>query len=64
MTGPCQHLSSFLLYATVEGKGSIEIEVCANPECAHIVAMCEHIKCTWNDNGSVLTCDLCGVDAT
>ncbi len=43
---------------------SLLVYICDNPKCAKIVAKCEHVDCTWNDELTVLTCTFCGIDAT
>lgn len=56
-----------VVYATAEPPacGSVELEVCSDPRCARVVAArCEHQVCEWNAELTVLTCQLCGVDAT
>jgi hypothetical protein len=44
--------------------GPLQVEICADPTCAKIFAMCEHSKNTWNAEGTTLTCDFCGRDVT
>lgn len=44
--------------------GHLYLEVCCDPKCAHIKTTCQHSKCTWNKAGTVLLCDVCGVDGT
>ena len=42
--------------------GALEISYCT--DCRYVEAFCAHTKCTWNTEETVLTCDVCGVDAT
>lgn len=42
--------------------GSIILLIC--PVCHHITTHCLHVNNTWNEEGSQLTCDLCGIDGT
>ncbi len=53
--------SGTIRYASSE-LGTVELEIC--DECFCVTALCEHEKNSWNDDGTVLTCDLCGVDGT
>lgn len=48
---------------TVMGAiGSIHLEQCES--CLHMTIVCLHSRNSWNLSGTVLTCDLCGVDGT
>lgn len=42
----------------------VMLEICDNPQCAKMFAYCEHVNNTWNEQGDMLTCDLCGMDVT
>lgn len=78
------HPSSLIKY-----EGPLMIQICLDPKCAKVRAICEHqimvydedtteeekelvytpkrrtkSICTWNDDGTVLTCQYCGVDGT
>lgn len=60
----------------VKQEGPLWIEICLDPECAAIMTKCEHqlpvtkedgyVKAinTWNDDGTILTCQYCGADVT
>lgn len=44
-------------------NGSVELEIC--DFCGYIArTTCDHIKNSWNEEGTRLTCDLCGADGT
>lgn len=43
--------------------GSVMIEEC-DAGCGQVAVHCEHQRNTWNADGTVLTCDLCGTDGT
>lgn len=44
-------------------KGSVQVEFCS--ECGYVVScICEHEMNTWNEEGTKLTCNLCGADGT
>lgn len=46
-----------------ERPGTIQIEIC--DVCHFIVTtICEHNTCSWNTEGTVLTCNLCKADCT
>lgn len=42
--------------------GAVQVEACT--KCDHVEVQCEHKKNTWNADGTVLTCMLCGADVT
>lgn len=42
--------------------GSVMLEICE--ECHYMTAACEHEENSWNGDGTILTCDLCGVNGT
>lgn len=42
--------------------GTVMIEAC--DQCPLCYVSCTHEHCTWNDAGTVLSCNLCGTDAT
>jgi hypothetical protein len=42
--------------------GGIQIEQCSI--CPYMFVMCEHKYNNWNEEGTQLTCDLCGEDGT
>lgn len=47
----------------VEGESySIMLLICET--CHRIEAHCQHVKNSWNADGSKLTCDFCGIDGT
>lgn len=63
----------------VKQEGPLWIEICLDPTCAKVaVCKCEHqifvegedklaptkSICTWNEDGTILTCQYCGVDGT
>lgn len=64
----------------VKYEGPVMMEICLDPQCAKIVVtMCEHQITdknaenplaptrsinTWNNDGTVLTCQYCGKDVT
>lgn len=55
------HWSASIVY--VESTlGVIQVEQCS--ECPLMFVRCDHKHNTWNEEGTVLTCDLCGVDGT
>lgn len=41
---------------------NVELSVCQT--CHFIEAHCLHVKNSWNAEGTVLTCDFCGIDGT
>lgn len=41
-----------------------DIEVWRCDTCFHLEAYCMHVKNSWNEDGTELTCDFCGVDGT
>ena len=41
---------------------NVTLEICQT--CHFIEAHCNHIKSTWNVEGTILTCDFCGIDGT
>jgi len=43
-------------------EGVVVLLVCNT--CHFIEAYCNHSKCTWNTDGTILTCDFCGIDGT
>lgn len=43
---------------------SDDIEVWKCDTCFHLEAYCTHRKNSWDDDGTTLTCDFCGVDGT
>lgn len=44
-------------------NGTIDIMVC--DDCHHIIAVeCIHNRNTWNDEGTILSCNMCGADVT
>jgi hypothetical protein len=46
-----------------DGEGHVEIEFCS--VCGeHIYTRCAHANNSWNDEGTVLKCNLCGKDVT
>ncbi len=55
----CGYGSATIQYVSNE-LGTVMLEIC--DECFHVAAFCEHEKNSWNDDGTVLICDLCGVD--
>ena len=65
----------------VKYAGPLEILICLDRKCAHIIAKCTHqtaipesedtpprrfvtSACTWNEDGTVLTCTFCGKDCS
>lgn len=55
--------SSYKVEYLSNEKGTIEILFCK--VCGYSpTAMCEHTKNSWNEEGTKLTCDLCGADGT
>lgn len=52
--------SSVLYMENADGR--LMIEACT--ECDHVNVACEHVKNSWNVEGTQLTCDLCGIDGT
>lgn len=58
----------------VKDVEELEVYICADPTCARIVvAKCTHsigiypdnkTSCKWNEDGTILSCTFCGVDAT
>jgi hypothetical protein len=58
----CNHPVADVEYVHVKGKGDLMLEICE--ECHEVVAYCEHSKNSWDDEGTVLSCDLCGLDVT
>lgn len=63
----------------VKSEGPLWIEICLDPKCAEIaVCKCEHQIIvegldklaptkpinTWNEDGTILTCQYCGADVT
>ena len=40
------------------------IEVWRCDACFRLEAYCTHVKNSWNEDGTELTCDFCGVDGT
>lgn len=58
----CQHTAMVQL-SVENAHGAWEVEVCVN--CGEQVSKhCAHVHSTWNDEGTVLTCDNCGIDGT
>lgn len=45
-----------------DAKGEITVEMCLT--CGYVEARCAHEHSSWNENGTQLTCDLCGTDGT
>ncbi|MEV8508110.1 hypothetical protein AB0368_25285 [Actinoplanes sp. NPDC051475] len=43
-------------------EGSAEVQRCEH--CPFVFVACEHSRCSWDEHGIVLTCDLCGRDVT
>jgi hypothetical protein len=50
------------MHLVTVGKNSIYIGAC--DVCHHVVAQCNHDKNSWNEDGTTLTCDFCGIDGT
>lgn len=50
-----------IIYLTTD-QGSMTLLVCG--ECRLIEAYCNHDKNSWNEDGTKLLCDLCGIDGT
>jgi hypothetical protein len=46
----------------MSANGTIEILVCDS--CGYITATCIHERNTWNDEGTILSCNMCGADVT
>lgn len=42
--------------------GWVQVSVCTT--CLLVEAQCEHTKSSWNEEGTKLTCNLCGIDGT
>jgi hypothetical protein len=53
---------STISYISDPARGTIQLDICNI--CHYITATCEHENNTWNKDGTVLTCDLCGIDGT
>lgn len=53
--------SGRVFYMT-NANGSIHVLACT--ECDHVEVECQHMKCSWNDDETLLTCNLCLADAT
>lgn len=46
-------------------NASLQICICADPTCARVTStLCNHVKCEWNESGTVLLCTFCGIDGT
>lgn len=43
---------------------SVTVEICADPCCAQMFAVCQHDRMSWDETQQVLTCDFCGKDGT
>ncbi len=43
---------------------TLQVEVCSDPVCARVFAQCVHTKCSWNNEGTILSCNFCNRDAT
>lgn len=41
-----------------------DIEVWKCDTCSRLEAYCMHTKNSWDEDGTTLTCDFCGVDGT
>lgn len=50
-----------IIYLNTE-QGSLILLVCS--VCRLIEVHCQHTENSWDSNGEVLTCDLCGIDGT
>lgn len=54
-----------VLYASVPGKGSVMLEVCAS--CSYVQSTCEHAQRRWREDSegdTVLMCRLCNIDCS
>jgi hypothetical protein len=69
----CNHSTLTVVHCVAEEeKGSVQLEICANRDCAKIVnTICEHINNEWrytrnleDPEEQVLICKLCGADGT
>lgn len=73
---PC--VNNFHPSRMVKYEGPLWIEICLDPSCAAVMAKCEHQIIvegenklaptksinTWNEDGTILTCQYCGADVT
>lgn len=59
---PKRHAEHGSFTSKMEFFGPVELWICE--ECHFIEAFCMHPKNTWNEEGTSLTCDFCGIDGT
>jgi hypothetical protein len=55
------HYSNDVLYISTF-LGSVMVEIC--DRCGYLVPRCEHQHNSWNPEGTILSCNLCGADGT
>jgi hypothetical protein len=41
---------------------TLELAIC--DDCGYVAAVCDHVRNSWNKDGTQLTCDFCGQDGT
>jgi hypothetical protein len=53
----CKHITNSIFYA-----GDWQVQVCC--ACGHSESICEHRRCEWSPDETLLRCTTCGIDAT
>lgn len=56
-----RHLVQILQYVSND-EGEVMLLIC--DDCHFMDAVCVHRNCSWNAEGTKLTCNLCGLDGT
>ena len=59
----CTHVQRQLVEVENE-HGVWGLEICVNCGQPVLGPQCPHVHSTWNEEGTVLTCDNCGIDGT
>lgn len=58
----CNHPAADVKYVHLDDEGDLILEIC--DQCYQLSAWCEHSICKWNEEGTILSCNLCGMDVT
>ena len=57
------NFASYTVEYMKNGRGDeVYLEIC--DQCKYIRASCMHLSNSWNEDGSILTCNFCGIDGT